>query len=290
MTNISFLYATNRHWNSHKRKYSQHFSSHVSYGQVTVHLATKSINVNWFGANGFSQFVQTSAPFQHKLVFIHGFNNTFKEAALTLGRFIATVQHITSAQNLCFILFSWPSKGKDTYHSYKVDEEKMQCSIPCLSHFLNSLAAPSTHVLAHSLGARFLWKTLKFVQGRLGKIFWMASDIRKNKFKDHYHTRVHSKCVSSTNYFCKGDKALELSWINSGCHKRVGQSSTKVHHNSHTNIKVSKHLAQSQDRRLHTYLSAAPVVNDILEQIFTSKTPQQRHLKQRSSNKGWALK
>jgi len=85
-------------------------------------------------------------------VFIHGFNNTFKEAALRAAELTFDLGFDGAP-----ILFSWPAKGGVTgVAAYRDDRRRARESAVYLRIFLNLLAtrtgADEIHVIVHSMG------------------------------------------------------------------------------------------------------------------------------------------
>src|SRR5206468_3946188 len=85
-------------------------------------------------------------------VFIHGYNNTFEEAALRAAELTFDLGFDGAP-----ILFSWPAKGGLTgLASYKSDQRRARESAVYLRIFLNLLAtrsgAEQIHVIVHSMG------------------------------------------------------------------------------------------------------------------------------------------
>lgn len=85
-------------------------------------------------------------------VFIHGFNNTFKEAALRAAELTFDLGFDGAP-----ILFSWPAKGGVTgVVAYRNDRTRARESAVYLRIFLNLLATQSgadeIHVIVHSMG------------------------------------------------------------------------------------------------------------------------------------------
>jgi esterase/lipase superfamily enzyme len=107
------------------------------------------------------------------LVFLHGFNVTFEEAAIRAAQigFDLKVQGATA-------FFSWPSFGKVS--KYAADEASIEASEPYITDFLIDFAAncnaDKVHLIAHSMGNRGLLRSLQRVAAR-------AEDASKLKFE-----------------------------------------------------------------------------------------------------------
>jgi esterase/lipase superfamily enzyme len=118
------------------------------------------------------------------LFFLHGFNVTFKEAALRAAQigFDLKVPGATA-------FFSWPSRGSVT--AYPVDEASIEASERAITDFLVYFAAncgaEKVHVIAHSMGNRGLLRALQRIAAnaetrgkvKFGQIFLAACQFQK---------------------------------------------------------------------------------------------------------------
>jgi esterase/lipase superfamily enzyme len=108
------------------------------------------------------------------LVFIHGFNVTFEEAAIRAAQigFDLKIPGITG-------FFSWPSKGKFGLWDYAADEATIDASVGKISDFLVGFAsqtkAERIHVMAHSMGNRGFLNAME-------RILTTAADTAKKPF------------------------------------------------------------------------------------------------------------
>lgn len=125
----------------------------------------------------------------HALVFLHGFNVTFEEAAIRAAQ-IGVDLKVPGAT----AFFSWPSRG--TVRAYPADEASIEASEGAITEFLVDFAtrcgAEKIHVLAHSMGNRGLLRALQRIAAgaetrgkvRFGQIFLAAPDIDRDLFLD----------------------------------------------------------------------------------------------------------
>lgn len=135
---------------------------------------------------GLSAKVDTS-PDKDAFVFIHGFDNTFEQAAWRTAQL---------SYDLGFkgapILYTWPSKGQLV--TYPADEATVEWSTPHLQKFLEAVASQShaktIHLIAHSMGNRALTGALKAIaQSHQGtppmfkEVFLAAPDIDAGVFR-----------------------------------------------------------------------------------------------------------
>jgi esterase/lipase superfamily enzyme len=115
-------------------------------------------------------------PKPHVLVFVHGFNTRFDEAAF---RFAQIVQDSGSSRQIVPVLFSWPSWGGLTTYAY--DRESASVSRDALAQLLISLAKDprvgEISVLAHSMGGWLAMEALRTVALRQGTIPPRITDV-----------------------------------------------------------------------------------------------------------------
>jgi esterase/lipase superfamily enzyme len=146
------------------------------------------------------------------LVYIHGYNTTFEEAALRAAQigFDLKVPGITA-------FYSWPSKG--TVLGYAADEATIDVCEPHIVQFLTRLTETAeverVHIIAHSMGNRGLLRAVHEIAEHtpgvsFGQIFLAAPDVDTGLFKslaDAYR-QISER---TTLYASSKDKALELS-------------------------------------------------------------------------------
>ncbi|MCV2421604.1 alpha/beta hydrolase [Paucibacter sp. DJ2R-2] len=151
----------------------------------------------------------------HALLFLHGFNVSFEEAAIRaaqLGCDLA-VPGVTA-------FFSWPSRA--AVACYPADEASIEASERAITDFLVDFAtrsgAQKIHVIAHSMGNRGLLRALQRIaanaqtQGRVkfGQIFLAAPDVDRDLFLDLAHLYpAHSE--RTTLYASAADLPVHLS-------------------------------------------------------------------------------
>jgi esterase/lipase superfamily enzyme len=125
------------------------------------------------------------------LVFLHGFNSTFDNAAIYAGQLAFDLKIPNTA------FFSWPSQGRGTLFAYSQDEETIRLSEDAIFDFLVrfSAACPNgkMHIIAHSMGNRGLLSAfyLKIVHRaekffppkKIGQIFLAAPDVNSVEFE-----------------------------------------------------------------------------------------------------------
>lgn len=104
------------------------------------------------------------------LIFIHGFNVTFENAARRTAQLAVDLYTADSTFDVVPILYSWPSHGRTK--AYLADEENIEWTIPHLEKFLTDVVectgAKKLNVIAHSMGNRALAAAIS-AMGRAGK-------------------------------------------------------------------------------------------------------------------------
>jgi esterase/lipase superfamily enzyme len=159
------------------------------------------------------------------LVFIHGFNVSFEDAALRAAQIGVDLK-----QQGIMAFYSWPSKGK--LAGYPADGETIAASEQYITEFLLNLVQKSgankVHIIAHSMGNRGLLramdKILEKVQTevdiKFGQIFLAAPDVDPDLFQE-LAKAYQQLSERTTLYVSAKDKALATSGILHD-HPRVG--------------------------------------------------------------------
>lgn len=147
------------------------------------------------------------------LLFVHGFNVTFEDAARRMAQL---------ARDLKFdgvpLLYSWPSRGG--VNAYPVDEATIEWTIPHLRQFFLDVIAKTGidtfNVIAHSMGNRAVTRVLQSLaqQPHLGvrfhQVVLTAPDIDTEVFKQ-MAPDILTMANRVTLYASADDKALTAS-------------------------------------------------------------------------------
>jgi esterase/lipase superfamily enzyme len=148
------------------------------------------------------------------LLFVHGFNVTFSDAALRTAQL---------AHDLAFpgpaMFFSWPSAGRT--RSYFRDEEVAQLSEPAFDQVLDDLArwgATNVYLIAHSMGTRIVTNALRERALRnaagpaISELLLAAPDINEEIFRERIVPGLTSlQQTRRTIYASANDVALKAS-------------------------------------------------------------------------------
>jgi len=153
---------------------------------------------------------------QDILVFIHGFNVKFAEAARRTAQIAYDVGF-----NGAPVMFSWPSNGK--LYAYISDREDIEWSIPHIEAFLQDLvdrAQPRRiHLITHSMGSEGTLRALYAMAIRRGpdaepvfeNVILAAPDFDAVIFSDQLAPAVRALARRWTVYASDKDAALNLS-------------------------------------------------------------------------------
>ena len=164
------------------------------------------------------------------LMFVHGYNQTFRSALLRAGQLATDTQWACAAA-----LLSWSSEGK--FDRYAADIERSGYSVPVLIELLRatSNAGISMNIVAHSMGARVALSALASLSdvcrklGRpiVGELILAAPDVNSEKYNDDFQHLLDrtAACVHrATIYASAGDMVLIASESGHGGVPRAGRS------------------------------------------------------------------
>ncbi|HYI39265.1 MAG TPA: alpha/beta hydrolase [Allosphingosinicella sp.] len=162
------------------------------------------------------QVAQIEPGKRHAVVFIHGYNVSFEEAAIRA----AQIGFDLGVGAMAF--FSWPSKGLPTRRAYQSDGQTIGASEAAIADFLVDFArlsgAETVHVIVHSMGNQGVLRAMNGIftdaerRGgcRFGQIILAAADVDSETFgrlADAYR-RLSAR---TTLYVSKRDLALKAS-------------------------------------------------------------------------------
>lgn len=163
------------------------------------------------------------------LLFVHGYNQTFRSALLRAGQLATDTQWPCAAA-----LLSWSSEGK--FDRYAADIERSGYSVPILIELLRATSATgiSIDIIAHSMGARVTLSALsslgsycqKQTKPIVDELILAAPDVSSEKYNDDFgHLLERSAdCVRRvTVYASAGDMVLIASESAHGGIPRAGR-------------------------------------------------------------------
>jgi esterase/lipase superfamily enzyme len=219
--------------------------------------------------------VQSSAN-KDAFVFVHGFDNTFEQAAWRT----AQLSYDLGFQGAP-IMYSWPSKGK--LAAYTADEATIDWATPHLEKFLETVAvqshATTVHLIAHSMGNRALTRALFAIAEKhagvppmFKHVFLAAPDIDVGVFRQLAAT-FPSAATDVTLYSSSRDEAIMAS-VRIHQFDRVGDS-------THICVvpKIDTVDASAVDTGLigHAYFGdKRSILSDMFEVMQTGSPPGKR--------------
>jgi esterase/lipase superfamily enzyme len=157
------------------------------------------------------------------LVFVHGYNTSFREAAMRTAQMAHDLQFPGLA-----LFYSWPSAS--SVIRYWQDEEAAQLSEDILDKLLDDLAKlPATHIyiVAHSMGNRIVGQALQSRHTQLAQlreVLLAAPDVNVDIFRARIAPKLAAMHGTRTTiYAASSDLALKASKIVHGF-RRVGET------------------------------------------------------------------
>ena len=236
-----------------------------------------------------------SSPNREVLVFVHGFNVSFEDAARRTAQMASDLK-LQGAP----VFFSWPA---DKYFllTYGKDETSVSWAAPHLKEFLLDLVhntdARAINLVAHSMGNRALTSALREIDLQLrdearlfNQVVLAAPDIDADDFRDNIAPAIQRTAKQVTLYASKNDVALSASRL---LHRnpRAGDTSQGlVLVPGVITIDVSNINGGPWG---HSYYGASdPVLRD-LHLLLTSLPPERRtwlNMKEQEGQTYWAFK
>ena len=220
----------------------------------------------------------STAPSKDVFIFVHGFNNTFQDAARRVAQL---------AYDLDFdgtpMLYSWPSQGSAT--AYSVDEASVQISGRRMADFLETVVAQSgaqrIHLIAHSMGNRALIEAMQTYLAKrapenrqriFGQLVFTAPDVDRDYFMDAVGD-LNVAAQRTTLYASDTDYAIRSSQFFHGA-PRAGTAADIINSAGLDSIDMSTVPADSLG---HSYFAAnAGALYDMFRLLWRSDPPPNR--------------
>jgi len=228
------------------------------------------------------------------LVFIHGFNVSFEQAAIRCAQ-VGFDLKITGAT----AFFSWPASVNYVADGSSIDASEGPIT-DFLTRFARDVGAENVHILAHSMGNRGLLRAVDRIAAhasaqskvRFGQIFLAAPDVDVEVFKmlASAYPKVSKR---TTLYMSAKDKALQLSTGISNF-QRVGLYPPPTIVNGIDTVYVPFVNLLSVFELDHSYFGeAAGVLHDMFDLVRSNRSPADRQrIAQESADGGgvyWQL-
>lgn len=225
------------------------------------------------------EFLYTTANEDEMLLYIHGYNNSFEDAATRAAQIAYDLKFpgVTS-------FFSWASKN--TFSGYGADAATSEISVKYLyDYILNIWRHSSTkkiHILSHSMGNRIFMNVLRKIKEndidiKFGHIILVAPDVDKELFEE-YSYLYNKYSEMSTLYVSSEDKAVRASY-HIHQNNRVGLSPPVVVEKGIDTI----HADSVIDRALwdlgHSYYAEAEALISDMHELLTSSVEAKKRQK-----------
>ena len=184
------------------------------------------------------------------LVYIHGYNVTFKQALTAAARLASNLRSHDNGNGVNMVLFSWPSDGSAMpYLAYASDRHDAAPSGPAFARAFIKLAdflrgstpeeecRQRLHLLAHSMGNYVLRHAIQEIRsnypGRppriFDQVFMMAADEDDDAFEHDYKLSLLPRITRRVSiYFNQGDVALQISDKTKGNPDRLGTDGPRL--------------------------------------------------------------
>ena len=171
----------------------------TSYGQFEAEMRSRALN----------------APTPSVLLFIHGYNVSFEDAAMRTAQMAHDLQFAGAP-----VFFSWPSRGN--LMGYFDDEAAIERSQDDIEHFFTQVLAATPganlYVIAHSMGNRGMTRALmSFAHhhpdeaNRIREVVLAAPDIDTDVFVNQIAPGLVAIGAPVTLYASSTDHALRIS-------------------------------------------------------------------------------
>jgi esterase/lipase superfamily enzyme len=220
-------------------------------------------------------------------VFVHGFNNSFEDAAKRTAEIWYDVGFDGPP-----IMFSWPSRGGSFWRGvfgYFADSETIKWSVAHLKDFLLDLVEETSadklvadepariHLVAHSMGSRAVTRALMLAADELGRadepifcdVILAAPDIDRDLFRDVIVLELldSNLCEHYTLYASSSDEVIKTSQTLQ-VYPRIGNADeglVAVHHERFDTIDASA-VNSGWLALNHDYFITEPrVLRDLIE-------------------------
>ncbi len=238
---------------------------------------------------------------KHVTLFIHGYNNDWKDAVRTYERICANLFAGAEGLGLC-ILFTWPSDG--LYLGYYPDRIDARKSAPDLAQVLSafydwliekqaaaaenakSACRAKTSIIAHSMGNFLLQKAMQVTWTRknqpllvtlVNQLLMVGADVDNDLFDDREgKDNTDGAAVANLTYrvtalYTGRDPVLGVSaGLKHFGNRRLGRSglSRDVPHPDNVwDVDCSK-LIPSDAQNIHSAYFAAPLVIKLMQQVL----------------------
>ncbi|WPU97820.1 alpha/beta hydrolase [Mucilaginibacter sp. cycad4] len=228
----------------------------------------------------FNRMLGNSKSGEDAFIFVHGYNNSFKDAALRTAQLAFDI-HLPITP----IMFSWSSNAKPA--AYANDEDRVQLAVPAFIDFLKRVAKNGhfnrLHLIAHSMGNRLISLAMLQIENdktdlKIDQVIMAAPDIYASLFQLNLAQALTKKASHVTIYTAKNDLALMLS---KSFHNdlRLGEIGKPPPMLEFRNIDIIDAVNQKLDFLGHDRFARSPVIIEDMDNIFKYRmNAQQRNI------------
>ena len=214
--------------------------------QQTDHRKSMLGSQAWF--DGLHQLMCRSG--RDTLVFIHGYNTSFKEALQAAATLADKLQSAGGGLVVNMVCFSWPSDGTmRPWLDYANDRRDAAASGAALArallktaHFLRNLPGKQAcrqniHLIAHSMGNYVLRHALQEIRGQsqgdmprlFDQICLIAADEDDDAFEHNHKLKLLPQLGRRVNlYINRNDRAMTISDMTKGNPDRLGDDGPRM--------------------------------------------------------------
>jgi esterase/lipase superfamily enzyme len=213
------------------------------------------------------------------LVFVHGYNSSFEDAAVRLAQLVADMGFDGTA-----VLFAWPSAG--ALSGYVRDQQTARNAgwhlLRLLRDQLPRANPDRIHVIAHSMGSEVLSKAMSLVDPRdslprLGQVVFAAPDVDARIFAREILPVIRQRAQGVTLYASSEDDALRASRVLNGVLRLgLGGDSLTVL-DGMTTVDATRVRG---DALGHTLFGNSALLSDLHAVLTEGRTPAERRLLQ----------
>ena len=211
------------------------------------------------------------------LVFVHGYNVSFEDAAVRAAQVAADLNFDGSV-----LLFSWPSAASVT--GYVRDQQSARNAgyqlLRVLDHHATAAQPDRVHLLGHSMGSEVIGKAITLASPgdpspRLGQVIFAAPDVDARIFRREILPRLAPHAEHITLYASSDDDALRASrMVNNARRLGLGGDSLVVIDGMDT-VDATRVTA---DVLGHTLFGNTSFIADLAVLLAEGKTPAERRL------------
>jgi esterase/lipase superfamily enzyme len=219
----------------------------------------------------FNMMLKRAANGEDAFIFVHGYNNSFTEAALRTAQLAIDIRLSATP-----IMFSWSSNGRKA--NYMHDEDKVLLAVPAFKDFLKRIAKEGKfrkiHLIAHSMGNRLISNALLQLENdttnlKIDQIIMAAPDVYADLFKINYADAIVKKAKHVTIYTAKNDWALLASKKIHG-NLRLGEVGMPPPAFTFRNIDIIDAVAEKTDFLGHDRFATSKVILADIDSILRS--------------------